>query len=88
MAILWCFEEKRIVSLPTYAASYRQYRHQFPSDGVKVVLEASEAGSHKMRGDFTFLDPNDKIVASLSGFEAIMDAALLKAFKPRYRALA
>ncbi len=88
MAILWCFEEKGIVSLPSYAASYRQYRHEFPSDGVKVVLDVSEAASHKMRGDFTFLDSNDEIVACLIGYEAIMDASLLKAFKPQYRALA
>ena len=88
MATVWCFEEKGIVSLPSYAASYRQYCSQFPSDGVTAVLEIKEATSRKMRGDFIFLDPNDQIVASLSGFEAIMDPSLLKAFKPQYKASA
>jgi hypothetical protein len=41
-----------------------------------------------MRGNFTFLDADDAIVARLSGYEAIMDASLLKAFKPQYRASA
>jgi hypothetical protein len=41
-----------------------------------------------MRGDFTFIDSNDGIVASLSGFEAILDPSLLKAFKPQYKASA
>ena len=88
MATVWCFEEKGIVSLPSYAESYRQYCSQFPSDGVTAVLEIKEATSRKMRGDFIFLDSNDEIVASLSGFEAIMDPALLKAFKPQFKASA
>ena len=88
MAILWCFEEKETVSLPSYATSYRQYRHQFPTEGVTAVLEASEVSNHKMRGDFTFSDSNGEIVARLTGYQAILDASLLKAFKPRYRALA
>jgi acyl transferase domain-containing protein/NAD(P)-dependent dehydrogenase (short-subunit alcohol dehydrogenase family) len=88
MAILWCFEEKETVSLPSYVSSYRQYRHQFPADGVTVVLEASEVTNHKMRGNFTFSDSNGEIVARLIGYQAILDPSLLKAFKPRYRALA
>ena len=88
MATVWCFEEKGIASLPSYAASYRQYCSQFPSDGVTAVLEIKEATSRKMRGDFILLDSNDEIVASLSGFEAIMDPSLLKAFKPQYKASA
>ena len=88
MATVWCFEEKGIVSLPSYGASYRQYRHRFPSDGVKAVLEIKEITNRKMQGDFTLLDSNDEIVARLNGYEAIMDASLLKAFKPQYRASA
>jgi acyl transferase domain-containing protein/NAD(P)-dependent dehydrogenase (short-subunit alcohol dehydrogenase family) len=88
MATVWCFEEKGNVSLPSYAASYRQYCSQFPPDGVTAVLEIKEATSRKMRGDFTFIDSNDEIVASLSGFEAILDPSLLKAFKPQFKASA
>jgi NAD(P)-dependent dehydrogenase (short-subunit alcohol dehydrogenase family) len=88
MATIWCFEEKGIVSLPSYAASYRQYCSQFPSEGVTAVLEIKEATSRKMRGDFMFIDSNDEMVASLSGYEAIMDPSLLKAFKPQYKASA
>jgi hypothetical protein len=88
MAILWCFEEKETVSLPSYASSYRQYRHQFPTEGVTAVLEASEVTNHKMRGDFTFSDSSGEIVARLTGYQAILDASLLKSFKPQYRALA
>ncbi len=88
MATVWCFEEKGTVSLPSYVESYRQYCHKFPAEGVKVVLEVKEATNRKMRGDFTFLDSDDVIVASISGYEAVMDASLIKAFKPAYRASA
>ena len=88
MAIVWCYEEKQTVSLPSSVTSYRQYRHQFPKEGVTAVLEASEITDHKMRGDFTFSDSNGEIVARLTGYQAIVDESLLKAFKPRYRALA
>jgi NAD(P)-dependent dehydrogenase (short-subunit alcohol dehydrogenase family) len=88
MAILWCFEEKETVSLPSYVTSYRQYRHQFPAEGVTAVMEVSEVTNRKMRGDFTFSDSNGEIVARLTGYQAILDASLFKAFKPRHRASA
>jgi acyl transferase domain-containing protein/NAD(P)-dependent dehydrogenase (short-subunit alcohol dehydrogenase family)/acyl carrier protein len=82
MAILWCFEERGMVSLPSYSASYRQYRDVFPSDGVTAVLEIKEAGDHKIKGDFTFLDAREVVVARMTGYEAVMDQSLSRAFKP------
>jgi acyl transferase domain-containing protein/NAD(P)-dependent dehydrogenase (short-subunit alcohol dehydrogenase family)/acyl carrier protein len=82
MAILWCFEERGMVSLPSYSASYRQYRDVFPPDGVIAVLEIKDAGGHKIKGDFTFLDAREKVVARMTGYEAVMDQSLSKAFKP------
>jgi hypothetical protein len=86
MAIIWCFEERKTLSLPSYSASYRQYRDSFPTDGVTAILEVKEVTDHKMTGDFTFLDSEDVVVAQLTGYEAVMDASLSKAFKSRYAA--
>jgi hypothetical protein len=86
MAIIWCFEERKTLSLPSYSASYRQYRDTFPSDGVTAVLEVKEVTDHKMTGDFTFLDSEDVVVARLTGYEAVMDASLFKAFKSKHAA--
>jgi NAD(P)-dependent dehydrogenase (short-subunit alcohol dehydrogenase family)/acyl carrier protein len=88
MATVWCHEEKGIVSLPSYVASYRQYCHQYPTDRVTVVLEVKDATNRKMKGDFTILDADDEIVACVTGYETIMDSSLSKAFKPQYRASA
>jgi len=80
LAIIWCYETQGKVSLPSYAACYRQYRHRFPEDGVRAVLEVHQVTTHKMTGDFTFIDKNNEIIAKLNGYEAIMDAELQKAF--------
>ncbi|MDO9566209.1 MAG: SDR family NAD(P)-dependent oxidoreductase, partial [Candidatus Desulfaltia sp.] len=82
MAILYSFKETGLVSLPSYTSSYRQYQKAFPSDGVTAVLEVKKMTGHKMTCDFTFLDNDNIVVAQLTGYEAVMDASLLKAFKP------
>jgi len=82
MATIWCYEEKNMVSLPSYAASYRQYRRSFPSDGVTAILDILEVTDRKMKGDFTFLDSKDTVVAQMTGYEAVMDPQLMNAFKP------
>ena len=82
MATVWCFEEKGAVSLPSYCAAYRQYRSRFPNDGLTAILELDSAGSNKMRGSIIFLDSEEKVVARISGYEAIMDQTLYSAFKP------
>jgi hypothetical protein len=86
MASLWCYEQHGCVSLPSRAASYRQFRPAFPTEGVKVVLEVRDATPKKMRGDFTFLDAESQVIAKLVGYEAIMDPLLNRAFKPDLQA--
>jgi hypothetical protein len=48
---------------------------------VTAVLEIREVTDHKIRGDFTFLDTHEVVVARMTGYEAVMDASLSKAFK-------
>ncbi len=88
LAIIWCYETKGTVSLPSYAASYRQYRDRFPNQGVRAILKVNHATASKMTGDFTFVDANDEIIAKLSGYEAVMDTGLQSAFKNRTRTAA
>jgi len=83
MAIVWCYEEKRLFCLPVYAGSYRQYRAAFPADGLTAVLEVTETGQHRMRGDFVFLDRNEQMVARIQGYEAVMEKSLERAFFAR-----
>ncbi|RJQ78757.1 MAG: SDR family NAD(P)-dependent oxidoreductase [Desulfobacteraceae bacterium] len=80
MAIIWCYEQQGLVCLPSYADSYRQYRDRFPADGVIAVLEVIKATDRKMVADFTFLDQSRRVVARMTGYEALMDPGLFKAF--------
>ena len=81
MAIVWCHQQHGLVSLPSFAASYRQYCHRFPEKGIFAVLEIQKSNQRKMVGDFTFLDQDKEVLARLKGYEAIMDPGLSKAFK-------
>ena len=46
------------------------------------MLQVTGVSRHKVHGDFTFVGPDDQIVAVLDGYEAVMDTDLYKAFKP------
>ncbi len=80
LAIVWCYENAGQVSLPVSFAQYRQYREAFPAEGVRVVLEVTGSGNHKMTGDFTFLDADSRVVARMTGYQAIMDKSLAASF--------
>lgn len=82
MASLWCYEQSGKVSLPSYFAAYRQYCRRFPAGRVEAVLMAREIKPHKAIADFYFLDSNRQVLATIHGFEAVMDANLMQAFKP------
>ena len=84
MASLWCYEEIGNVSLPVYSTAYRQYRKDYPKDQVTAILEITGHSAHKMTGDFTFLDKEQKIISRITGFEAVVDESLSRAFKPQY----
>ncbi|PIE68131.1 MAG: hypothetical protein CSA23_00500 [Deltaproteobacteria bacterium] len=80
MAIVWCFEQTGKVCLPSYARSYRQYRTVFPSSGVMVAMAVNSLTNHKLVADFTFLDEQQRVVATLSGYEATIDESLIHSF--------
>ena len=81
MAIVWCFEQSGKVCLPSYARAYRQYRPAFPATGVTAVMAVTAAGHRKMMADFTFLDDDGQVVATLNGYEATVDESLIHALK-------
>ncbi len=83
MAIIWCHEQLGKRCLPSFAARYRQYRETFPHEGVNAHLTVHKANAAKMIGDFTFLDHKGGLVAQMTGYEAVIDATLDKAFNQK-----
>ncbi|MEW6079764.1 MAG: SDR family NAD(P)-dependent oxidoreductase [Thermodesulfobacteriota bacterium] len=81
LGIVWCYENAGMVCLPVSFKTFRQYRPSFPADGVITVLEVNQRSGHRIGGDFTFLDADGIVVARMTGYEAVMDKSLEKAFK-------
>jgi hypothetical protein len=81
MSIVWSMEQLGQPCLPSYAASYRQYRDRFPENGVVAVMEVKESARSRMKGDFHFLDADGGLIARLSGYEAVMDPGLNRSFR-------
>ncbi|MBI5762355.1 MAG: SDR family NAD(P)-dependent oxidoreductase [Planctomycetes bacterium] len=81
LAILWCFEELGMVSLPSALGSYRQFRTSFPRDGVTAVLEVTDHTQKKMTCDVTFFDLDAAVVARIEGYECTADPSLRAAFR-------
>jgi hypothetical protein len=82
MVSVWSYLNCGNVSLPSSAVSYRQYCRAFPEEGVTAVFVAREVTHRKVKGDFAFLDANDRVVGEMKGYVALMDASLYNAFKP------
>lgn len=80
MAILWCIAHKGKPSLPSYVSSMRQFA-SFPKDGVVAHLLVTSVTSHKMQGDFWFVDIHGHPIAQIEGYECTMDASLQDAFR-------
>ena len=88
MASLWCYEQTGRVSLPSYSSVYRQYCRRFPALPIHAVLVAKTVSRYKLVGDFIFLDPEGQVLADITGFEAVMEDRLIRAFKPKRYAAA
>ena len=84
LASIWCYTERGAVSLPTFVKTYRQFVSNFPSSGITIKLEVQQVTKNKLTGTFLFIDDQNCIIAVLSGYEAIIDPSLYKAFKPQY----
>ncbi|MGD8369317.1 MAG: SDR family NAD(P)-dependent oxidoreductase, partial [Desulfobacterales bacterium] len=81
MSIVWSVEQFGHPCLPSYAASYRQYRERFPENGVVAVMAVTECARSRMKGDFYFLDTEGGLIARLSGYEGVMDPGLTRSFQ-------
>ncbi len=80
LMILWCFEMHGVGSLPTSVASYRQYAKTFPPSHTNVAARVVHAGEHSAEAAIDFLDSSGRVIASMTGYECVMDATLKTAF--------
>ena len=81
-AIIWTHEMKGMACLPSYIANMRLYTSFETLKGpVRILFTVNEETRTRIKGYFTFLDENNVVVASIMGFEAVMDPSLKEKFK-------
>ncbi len=81
-AILWSHEIRNEVCLPSFMENIRLYASQGkPTGTIRILFTVNQQSRHKIKGYFTFLDETQSVVASITGFEAIVDPSLNEKFK-------
>jgi acyl transferase domain-containing protein/3-hydroxymyristoyl/3-hydroxydecanoyl-(acyl carrier protein) dehydratase/NAD(P)-dependent dehydrogenase (short-subunit alcohol dehydrogenase family)/acyl carrier protein len=98
-AILWTWETRGQVCLPSFFASLRIYSslsrsrahhgpeepnptESSPDNAIRILFTMNESTDHQVKGYFTFVDAHRTVVASITGFEAVVDPCLHEKFKP------
>ncbi|MBW2707742.1 MAG: SDR family NAD(P)-dependent oxidoreductase [Deltaproteobacteria bacterium] len=82
--ILWSFQQYNVGSLPSKIGKYRQFKRQFPADGVQVAVRVKERSEHRAVADIEFLNPKSgDLVARIEDYECTLDKSLNEAFKRR-----
>ena len=83
-AILWSYKRMGQVCLPGFIANLRIYSSfENLKDNIKILFTVNEESKTKIKGYFTFLDEKNRVVASITGFEAITDLSLNDKFKTK-----
>ena len=81
-AILWAWETRKAVCLPSYMANLRLYAtYTGRSSRLRILFTVNHETTAGVHGYFTFLDESGQVVASIMGFEAVIDATLIQKFK-------
>jgi len=81
-AILWSHERTGQVCLPSFIANFRLYSSfKALKKNIRILFTVNEETKNKIKGYFTFLNEENIVVASITGFEAITDPSLKEKFK-------
>ncbi|WP_299976543.1 type I polyketide synthase [Desulfobacula sp.] len=83
-AILWSHERMGQVCLPSFIANLRLYSSFDKLKGnIRILFIVNEETKTKIKGYFTFLNEENTVVASITGFEALTSPSLNGKFKTK-----
>jgi len=81
-AILWSHKIMGQGCLPSFIANLRLYSSFKTIKGnIRILFTVNEKTKNQIKGYFTFLNEANIVVASITGFEAIIDPSLMEKFK-------
>ena len=81
LGVLWSSRATNLRSLPMSFHSYVQYSERFPSEDCRVRLQINERGPHHFEASIEWLDPHGRLLATMTGYRAVMDQSLDASFK-------
>jgi NAD(P)-dependent dehydrogenase (short-subunit alcohol dehydrogenase family) len=81
LMILWTQARHGAGSLPTSLTRYRQFRRAFPGNGVRVFARIVNDRPHETQADLEFRDADGQLVASMEGYQCVVDRSLTSAFQ-------
>ena len=80
MMILWSLKHQGAHSLPTGVVKFRQFVRRFPKQSMTVRIHVTSIEQQIVRARMECLDDKGKLLASLDGYECVMDVSLKAAF--------
>lgn len=82
LMILWCFGHKQQGSLPSLAASYRQFSPSFPGPNTRIQCRITKSSEHSVQASIDFIDEDSQqLIARMEGYECTMTPTLEQAFR-------
>ena len=81
LGVLWSSRAKGLRSLPMSFHSYVQYCDRFPKEDCRVRLQVTDQGPHHFEATIEWLDAHGRLLATMSGYRAVMDQSLDASFK-------
>jgi hypothetical protein len=81
LIVLWSREQLAANSLPSVLGSYRQFRSEFPAEGVRIRAEIRQASAARAVADIEILDHSGELVARLDSYECVVDPSLNQTFR-------
>ncbi|MFO0807665.1 MAG: SDR family NAD(P)-dependent oxidoreductase [Gemmataceae bacterium] len=79
--IVWTHAERALLSLPTGVSRYRQYRRSFPAGEMRVMARVTGSSGATVRADLDFVAADGSLVATIDGYECVLDGGLTAAFR-------
>ncbi|MDA0812689.1 MAG: SDR family NAD(P)-dependent oxidoreductase [Verrucomicrobia bacterium] len=80
MMILWSLQHQGAHSLPTSVGKFQQFVRRFPQEAITIRSRITSIKKHLVRANMECFDSKGNLLASLEGYECVLDSSLKTAF--------
>ena len=80
MMILWSLQHQGAHSLPTGIGKFQQFVRRFPQEAITIRSRITSIKKQLVRANMECFDSKGNLLASLEGYECVLDSSLKTAF--------